>query len=161
MSVAYIGLGSNVGDRLGNIKKSIELLGSSPDVTVEKTASFYETKPVGYLNQPDFINTVVKITTKLTPHQLLKVTKSIEEALLRKRTVKWGPRVIDLDILIFDDIVMDEPHLRLPHPEIKNRAFVLVPLAEIAGSLKQTDGKTIAEILAKLSDKKGVKILKK
>jgi len=161
MSDVYIGLGSNVGDRLSNINKAIELLDSNADITVEKIASFYETKPVGYLNQPDFINTAVKITTGLTPRRLLEVTKSIEERLRREHTVKWGPRTIDLDILLFDDITMDEPHLRLPHPEIKNRAFVLVPLAEIAGSIKHKSGNTIREMLAKLSDKKGVKIFKK
>ncbi len=97
----------------------------------------------------------------MSPRGLLKVTKGIEKTLGRERSAKWGPRTIDLDILIFDDIALDEPHLRLPHPEIKNRAFVLTPLAEIAGELRHQSGKTIKEMLQMSDDKKMVKIYKK
>lgn len=157
MSAVFIGLGSNVGNRNDNLKKAVEMLESHSRIKVIKRSSIYETAPVGYVNQPDFLNAVVKIETALSPRELIKVTKGVEEELKRKRKTKWGPRTIDLDILIYDDVVMDEPHLKLPHPEIVNRAFVLVPLYEIAAELALPGGKKIKDLLNGIKDEQQIK----
>lgn len=157
MALAYIGIGSNIGDRLSNIYKAVSLIEDSPDVRVTNKSSLYETVPVGYLDQPDFLNAVIEIKTSLKPLELLQTTKRIENKMRRKRERRWGPRTIDLDILLYDEVEMNEPHLHLPHPEITNRAFVLVPLSEIAGGLTHPIGKTINELLADLKEPRGVK----
>jgi len=157
MTPAFIGLGSNVGDREENIKKAISLLKNNINIKVKKVSSLYETEPVGYVDQGEFLNAAIEIETDLTPHELLKITKGIEEKLKRDRKIKWGPRTIDLDILLFGDLRIDEPHLNVPHPEIKNRAFVLIPLAEIAGQIIHPDGKTIDDLLRELIDVKSVR----
>ncbi|MDP1809180.1 MAG: 2-amino-4-hydroxy-6-hydroxymethyldihydropteridine diphosphokinase [Actinomycetota bacterium] len=160
MSVAYIGLGSNIGFRDDNIKRAVEELDAAADIKVTKVSSIYETKPVGYLDQPDFLNAVVEIETTLTPRQLLVVAKSIEKQLERRHDIHWGPRTIDLDILLVDLIEMDEADLNLPHPEVKKRAFVLVPLAEIAPELRLPGGKQVRELLTDLGKIEGVKMYK-
>lgn len=157
MSTAFIGLGSNMGDRQENIRKAKSFLKNNANIKIKNESSLYETEPVGYSDQDDFLNAVIEIETDLSPRKLLKVTKSIEEELKRERTIKWGPRTIDLDILLYDDIRIEEPHLSVPHPEIKNRAFVLVPLAEIAGRLVHPDGKRIDDLLLELDDAKIVR----
>lgn len=157
MSVAYIGLGSNVGSRDENLKRAIEKLDSADDIEVTRTSSIYETEPVGFLDQPDFLNAVVEIDTTLSPKQLLAVTKSIEKQLHRSRDIHWGPRTIDLDILLIDSLEMSEDNLNLPHPEIEKRAFVLVPLVELAPELQFPDGKLARELLSDLGSIQGVK----
>jgi 2-amino-4-hydroxy-6-hydroxymethyldihydropteridine diphosphokinase len=123
----FIGLGSNVGDRVGNIKKAIRLL--SEVVTLVQSASWYETEPVG-VEGPWFINTVVEVKTDLTPQELLRVCKDIEFSLGRKGDK--NKREIDLDILLWGDLILSEKELEIPHPRLCERGFVLVPLAEIA-----------------------------
>jgi len=157
VSSVFIGLGSNVGDREENIKKAISNLKNISNIELKNESSLYVTEPVGYIDQRDFLNAVIEIETDLTPHELLKVTKSIEEELKRERKIKWGPRTIDLDILLYNDIRIEESHLNVPHPEIKNRAFVLIPLAEIAGQLIHPDGKSINDLLHELNDVKSVR----
>src|SRR3990170_582513 len=156
MAKAYIGLGSNVGRREDHLEKALELLAAAKDVKVTKTSSIYETEPVGYVDQPDFLNAAVEIETALSPRELLAVTKAIEEREGRRRDIRWGPRTVDLDILLYDQQVSTEPDLRLPHPEVTRRAFVLVPLAEIAPDLAVADGQTVRDCLAELGKIKGV-----
>lgn len=135
MSIAYIGLGSNMGDKTANLKKAIEELGKVPGNKVLAVSSFYETEPVGNIEQDWFINAAAKLETGLTPRELLDILLKIEKELGRVRDARWGPRVIDLDILLYDDLVMDEEGLVIPHPYLHERRFVLVPLAEIAPRL--------------------------
>lgn len=132
MHIAYIGLGSNMGDKIANLKKAIEELGKILGTKVLTVSSFYKTEPVGDIEQDWFINAAVKLETTLTPRELLNKLLDIEKDLGRVREIKWGPRVIDLDILLYDDLVMDEEGLAIPHPYLHERGFVLSPLAEIA-----------------------------
>jgi 2-amino-4-hydroxy-6-hydroxymethyldihydropteridine diphosphokinase len=161
MTSAYVGLGSNVGDREANLRQAVEWLRKADGVDIIRVSSIYETAPVGYLEQPDFLNAVVEIKTTLSPPELLAVTKSIEREQQRVRQVRWGPRTIDLDILLYGDAEVEEDNLRLPHPEVGNRAFVLVPLAEIAPSKRLPSGLTVANLLADLGEIEGVKLYKR
>jgi 2-amino-4-hydroxy-6-hydroxymethyldihydropteridine diphosphokinase len=130
----YLSLGSNLGDRLSNLRKAISLL--PPKVSINQQSSVYETEPWGYTDQPTFLNQVIRAETDLEPIDLLALLKSIETSMGRKETFRFGPRLIDLDILFYDDLVMEEPQLTIPHPRITERAFILVPLAEIAPDLR-------------------------
>ena len=161
MASAYIGLGSNVDDREKYLEDAIEKLRKADGVDVTQVSSVYETDPVGFENQADFLNAVVEIETSLNPQALLRVTKNIESELKRVRGRHWGPRTIDLDILLFDDLSLREPHLNLPHPEVANRAFVLVPLAEIAPDRLVPPGKQVSELLRELGEIKGVKVYRR
>jgi len=131
MPTVYIGIGSNLGDREDNCERAIKLLIDN-EITVTKRSSMAETEPWGVKEQPDFINMAVEIKTGLTPEELLSLLKNIEVDVGRLPTSHWGPRIIDLDILFYDDVVMDTPELQIPHPGISEREFVLKPLAEIA-----------------------------
>jgi 2-amino-4-hydroxy-6-hydroxymethyldihydropteridine diphosphokinase len=128
----YLSLGSNVGDRAENIVSALSFLQSSLSVNIEKISSFYETSPVGP-KQRSFYNVVIEVRTDLTPDDLLLFVKQVEYILGRRKTVKWGPRVIDVDILFFGRKIIDQTGLTVPHKEIQNRLFVLIPLSEIAG----------------------------
>lgn len=151
-TTAYIALGSNMGDREANLRAAIDMLGRTDGVCVSVVSSFYETEPVGYTDQDTFINAAAGVVTTLTPGELLAVCLGIEDALGRVRTIKWGPRTADLDVLLFGDTVMDTPELVIPHPLMHERRFVLEPLAEIApGALHPTSGRTIAELLEGVS----------
>jgi len=134
-STAYLGLGSNMGDKRDNIEKSIMLLSQNPGIEIVLSSKFYETAPVGLKDQPDYINAAIKINTNLNPHDLLAVCLGIEKELLRVRTIRWGPRTIDIDILIYDDLILNEVDLVLPHPLMHEREFVLSPMMDIAPSL--------------------------
>lgn len=131
MSVSYISIGSNLGDRMGNLMKAMTLLSSHASITVSSVSSIYETDPVGYRNQDDFLNMVCRIETDLTAHALLSYLQMIEQILHRERTIRFGPRTIDLDILTYDDLVIHSDILTLPHPRMAERSFVLIPLSEI------------------------------
>ncbi len=128
---AYIGLGSNIGDREGHLNNALQLLNDRQSKVV-RVSGFYSTKPVGYTAQEDFLNCVAEINTLLTPPELLRFLQSIENRLKRERIIKWGPRTIDLDILLYDDTIIEEETLIIPHPRMHERLFVLVPLSEIA-----------------------------
>lgn len=134
MSVtAYLGLGSNMGDRVSNIMDAVKRLGDLEGNTVKTVSSLYETEPVGYADQPDFINGVVEIETEYDPQTLLGAVHDVENSMGRVRNMKWGPRIIDIDILLFSDMKIKTDELEIPHPEILQRSFVMVPLLEIAG----------------------------
>jgi 2-amino-4-hydroxy-6-hydroxymethyldihydropteridine diphosphokinase len=129
--VIYLGLGSNIGNRVENIVFALSVLQSSGFVNIKKISSFYETSPIGP-KQRKFYNIAVKANTSLNPHDLLSIIKQTEELMGREKTLHWGPRVIDVDILFFSRIVIAEKNLIVPHKEIQNRLFVLAPLNEIS-----------------------------
>lgn len=147
MPIIYIGLGSNVGKREWNCERAVSIL-EEHGVSILKRSSLYETTPWGVEDQPDFINMVVEAEAALEPLELLNLLKEIESHMGRVQTYRWGPRLIDLDILFYDDLVIDTPELKIPHPFIEKREFVLRPLLEIAPELRHpVTGKTIKEML--------------
>lgn len=149
----FVGLGSNVGDRLGHLEQARARLAQVPQVRVNTSASIYETEPVGPVKQGWFLNTVVELATSLSPRALLQLCQQIEADMGRVKRERWGPREIDLDLLLYGARVRDEPGLQLPHAELARRRFVLEPLAELAPQLQHpTLHKTIRELLAALKD---------
>ncbi|MDH5768778.1 MAG: 2-amino-4-hydroxy-6-hydroxymethyldihydropteridine diphosphokinase [Nitrospirota bacterium] len=134
MSIVYIGIGSNLGDRQKNCLRAIELL-QKRGLVVTKQSSLYETEPWGYKGQPQFINMAIELETELNPKELLTVLKNIEREMGREELLRWGPRNVDLDILLFDDIILTEDNLKIPHPLMHKRDFVLKPLCEIASDI--------------------------
>lgn len=131
---AFIGIGSNVGDRAENLRQATRALGATPGIELAQVSSIYETEPVGGPSQPDYMNAVVEIDTQLGPRAIFEACMTIEHALGRDRATEehWGPRIIDLDVLTCGDLVVSDPDLEIPHPRIGERAFVLVPFSEIA-----------------------------
>ncbi|NPV28703.1 MAG: 2-amino-4-hydroxy-6-hydroxymethyldihydropteridine diphosphokinase [Firmicutes bacterium] len=153
MKRAYVGLGSNLGDRAANLGRARQELDSHPQIRITRTSSLYESEPVGFLDQGWFLNQVVEIETDLDPFALLRVLQGIENTLGRKREIRWGPRVIDLDLLLFDNRTLATPELVLPHPRMYERNFVLVPLHEIAPDLLHPDGRSTREHLREFHEK--------
>ena len=127
----YLSLGSNIGNRQEYIESAIELVGKTEGIKILKKSGLYETSPVGYVEQDLFLNAVIKIKTDFSEREILKIINKIENELDRKREIRWGPRTIDIDILIFSDKKINETDLIIPHKEMLNRLFVLVPLMEI------------------------------
>jgi 2-amino-4-hydroxy-6-hydroxymethyldihydropteridine diphosphokinase len=157
LKTAYISIGSNLGDRLGYLKKAWWLLQAREEIQLTQLSSCYETEPLGYVKQGKFINAVFSLQTSCTPHALLKILQGIESFLGRERTVRWGPRSVDLDILFYADTVLQDSVLTIPHPRLTERAFVLVPLAEIAPLLLHPlTGKTIRQHLEEVEGRSGV-----
>ena len=128
---AYLGIGSNLGDRLAHLQLAVDRLAAADAVDVVGVSPVYETDPVGGPEQPDFLNAVVAVDTTLTAHQLLALAQSIEVEAARVRTVHWGPRTLDVDVLLVGDELVDDPDLVVPHPRMAERAFVVVPLADL------------------------------
>lgn len=156
MTIAYIGIGSNLGDRFINLYTSIVLLTEKSDV--EKLSSVYETEPVGFENQPFFLNCAVEISTELNPQELLNELKTIENKMGRINTFRNSPRTIDLDILFYGEQVTETDDLTIPHPRLQERAFVLVPLNEIAPNfIHPVLHKTINQLVSELVKIKEVK----
>jgi 2-amino-4-hydroxy-6-hydroxymethyldihydropteridine diphosphokinase len=149
---AYLGLGSNLGDRLAHLQAAIDGLAATPDVQVVAVSRVYETAPVGGPPQDDYLNAVVAVDTALDPHELLAVAQRLETGEQRVRAERWGPRTLDVDILLVDDEHLDEPDLVVPHPRMHERAFVLAPLADVAPDLVG------AAVLEALPDRDDVRV---
>jgi 2-amino-4-hydroxy-6-hydroxymethyldihydropteridine diphosphokinase len=155
MSRIFLGLGTNLGEKKKNLEHALRLL--SERVAVKKVSSFYETEPVGYKDQPWFLNIVIEGETSLKPFELLNFTQGIEKEMKRVKTIVNGPRIIDVDILLYDEIEMKSETLIIPHPRMKERAFVMVPLFEICPDIIIMNEK-IDDIMKNF---KGEKIFKK
>ena len=162
MHRVYIGLGSNLGDRKANIREAEEKLAALPETRIVKASSLYESEPHGNA-KTWFVNSVLEIETEFEPEELLKRTKAIETAMGRKRVKgkRWGSRIIDLDLLLFDNQTVNKRNLKLPHPEMQKRRFVLLPLSELAPHVTHPQlGTTISELLGGLKDPKKVVLLR-
>ena len=157
MVKAYLGLGSNMGNKRENINRAVELLDTGENIIVTGLSSYYETEPVGYLDQDLFLNIVVEINTNLGPYELLDYCNNIEKELKRKRTITWGPRTIDIDILCYEGLSSREDKLSVPHPRMMERAFVMVPLYELTKDII-IDGMAIRDIMQDL-DTQGIRKL--
>ena len=157
--IVYIALGTNMGDRLGNLQNAEAAL--LPAVQVVAASSIYETAPWGYADQPDFLNQVLQGETELEPLGLLQYMKQLEIELGRKPSVRYGPRLIDLDILFYDDLMLETAELVIPHPRLVERAFVLVPLAELAPDLQHPRNEKIVQALLNELDTSGIKLYKR
>lgn len=157
--IVYIALGSNLDDRLANLKAAIQ--GLAPSVLVMQRSAIYETEPWGFTDQPSFLNMVVSARTDLAPLDLLKHVKNLEQVLGRRPTFRNGPRLIDLDILFYDDLILQLPDLVIPHPRLHERAFVLVPLMDIAPDLVHPALQVGTARLVAGLDCSGVKLVQK
>ena len=154
----YLSLGTNLGDRLENLRAAVSAL--TPDLPVKAESPVYETEPWGYINQPAFLNMVIRVETDLLPLVLLARLKALEQGLGRIPTFPNGPRLIDLDILFYDDLTLDVPPLSIPHPRLHERAFVLVPLNDLAPELIHPRlGSSVAQLLEAV-DRRGVNLIR-
>ena len=146
MTTAFLGLGSNLGDRLENLQSAVRLLDAAEGVLVAASSRVWETDPVGGPRQPDYLNVVLRVETSLPPLELLQACLGVEAALGRVRAVRWGPRTIDVDVLLVDDLRLDESGLTVPHPRMTERAFVLLPLLELDPDASLPGGSRLDEI---------------
>jgi 2-amino-4-hydroxy-6-hydroxymethyldihydropteridine diphosphokinase len=155
MSTVFLSLGTNLGDRMSHLNAALDTL--PPDVQITKKSPVYETPPWGYEDQGPFLNMVVEGQTELEPVALLARLKQMETDLGRRPSFRWGPRIVDMDILFYDEMVLETPELTIPHPRLQERSFVLVPLADIAPDWKHPVlNKTVREMLAAV-DAAGIK----
>jgi 2-amino-4-hydroxy-6-hydroxymethyldihydropteridine diphosphokinase len=130
---AFLALGSNLGDRLANLQRAVDLLGRRPRLAIVKSSRVFQTEPVGGPPQPDYLNAVVEARTTFSPRELLDACLAVEQDMGRKRKERWGPRVIDVDVLTYSQEEVNEPGLQIPHPRMHERGFVLIPLLELDG----------------------------
>jgi len=158
MHKVYLSLGSNIGDRADHLARALELLRAA-GVKIARVSSLWDTEPREYTHQPRFLNQVVEAETALFPRQLLQLVRRIEKELGRRRIVAKGPRTIDIDILLFDNFIIDTADLHVPHPRMHERRFVLAPLAELAPDLKHpVTRETVGDMLAAVRDQGARKI---
>ncbi|AFH66020.1 2-amino-4-hydroxy-6-hydroxymethyldihydropteridine diphosphokinase [Paenibacillus caseinilyticus] len=161
LAVAYIGLGSNLGDREQYLKEALRMLEEHPEIRILGLSSFYETDPVGYVDQDPFLNMVAAVGTTLSPEDLFAQMLGAEQHLGRKREVRWGPRTIDLDLLLYGSRTQEDPRLILPHPRMMERAFVLIPLIEVMKAQNPQQTGALEDHLRRLSGKEGVTLWKR
>lgn len=147
---AYIGLGSNLGDSTQEILRARDAIAALPSTQYIELSPLYRSIPVGPPGQPDYINAAAKVVTRLCPTDLLKALQAIEDRQLRVRQERWGPRTIDLDILLFDDLVVASTQLTIPHPHMTERNFVLIPLQQLAPDLILPNGESLAKLVEKV-----------
>lgn len=159
MVKAFLSLGSNMGDRLEYLSKAIDKIAQIQGCNILNKSSIYETEPWGYENQEAFLNLCISIETSLSPYELLESLQTIELELDRVRKIHWGPRTIDIDILLFDDIICEDDKLTIPHPRMRERVFVLIPLYDIEKNLI-IDGIKLEDLINKI-DTRGIKEYKK
>lgn len=153
MTRAYVGMGSNMGDRIGHLAAGLAALSAAlPDVLVVGKSSVYESEPVGMTDQDDFYNAVVAVETTLDPYKFLELLHEIERSRGRQRITRWGPRTLDLDVLLFGSLEQDDPVLIVPHPRLSERRFVMEPLLEIDPEARVPDGSRVADLLDRLGD---------
>ncbi|MEW6058644.1 MAG: 2-amino-4-hydroxy-6-hydroxymethyldihydropteridine diphosphokinase [Actinomycetota bacterium] len=143
---AYLGLGSNLGDRLANLQRAVTLLAAHDGLDVVRSSRVYETDPVGGPPQPEYLNAVLEVQTALSPRELLGTCQGVENELGRVRAERWGPRTIDVDVLTYADETVDEPDLSIPHPRMHERGFVLLPLSELDPDPPLPDGRRLASL---------------
>ncbi len=157
--IAYLGLGSNLGDRLDSLQRAVDLLGDEAGITLTRCSRVWETDPVGGPPQPDFLNVVVRAQVDLLPLDLLAACQRVEAALGRVREVRWGPRTVDIDVLLIADRAIDEPELVVPHPRLHERAFVLMPLLELEPDPVLPDGTRLVDVRLGPDAAGGVRVL--
>lgn len=161
MNKAYIALGTNIEPRFDFLNRAIGLLAAHPDISILQKSSIYETEPVGYLEQANFLNMVLEVNTTLASLELLDVCQGIENELGRKRNIRFGPRTIDLDILLFNNENRTTEQLMIPHPRMHERAFVLTPLADVApNKIIPTRNESVVNLLEKLPEKEKDGVIK-
>ncbi len=148
----YIAIGSNLKKPIKQVQKAIEIMNLSTAIHISKTAKIYKSKPYGVTNQPDFINTVIEANTELTPYELLSYLQNIEKQLGRTKEKHWGPRIIDLDIVSYNDLVINEENLKIPHPLAYDREFVIIPLNDINPQLSIKTQGVVSELAKKFSN---------
>jgi 2-amino-4-hydroxy-6-hydroxymethyldihydropteridine diphosphokinase len=158
MVIIYVGIGSNLGDKVKNCQDAIHYLHTTPGIEITRASSLYFTEPVGYEDQDWFLNCVVEVGASLTPREVFLKCKEIEKSMGRRPTVRWGPRVIDLDLLFYDELILKEEDLEIPHPRLHERGFVIVPLLEInPGWIHPVLKKTMRELEQELVNSHKVK----
>lgn len=150
-NIAYVALGSNMGDRETYLRRAVSIIHQHPQIKVDAISSIYETDPVGYADQGLFLNMVISLSTSLDPFELLLFLQKTEAELGRKRTIRWGPRTVDLDILLYNEENIETEQLFIPHPRMHERLFVLIPLKELKPDLTE-------ELINKRTDQEGVRI---
>ena len=156
-TVAYLGLGANLDDQEANLGRALDLLSAESGLRLLRCSRIYETEPWGLADQPRFLNSVVEVATTLAPERLLEVCKDVEQEMGRQPGIRWGPRLIDVDILLYGNQVVQLPHLEIPHPRLHLRAFALVPLAELEpDAVHPVLGKTIRELAGTVEGDQGV-----
>lgn len=156
ISKVYIALGANLGDRAANLELAVEHISKLPGTRISAISKVYETDPVGYTEQGRFLNMVIEINTSIEPLILLRELLNIEKLLKRTRDIHWGPRTIDIDILLYGDREINLPDLIIPHPRMFERAFVLVPLRDVYPE-REIKGRDIDELISKCDDKEGIR----
>lgn len=155
---AYLALGTNIGERERNLQDAVKGLQAIEGISLVELSAVYETEPVGYTDQAAFLNMAVAVETTLSPEELLQTVLHLEQELGRVRVIRWGPRTIDIDILLYGETTVELPHLCIPHPEMTGRAFVLVPLNDICDQTTLLiNGKSLAWWLEQANDRKGVR----
>lgn len=158
VSCSAIALGSNLGDSLAILESAVDILATTPDIQLKTRSHWYQTQAIGP-PQPNYLNGCLILMSTIPPHELLAILLEVEKHFGRERRERWGPRTLDLDLLLFDDLILDTPTLQIPHPRMVERAFVLVPLAEVAADwVEPVSRRTIADLVQKV-DCSGVQII--